>query len=243
MSQSLRLLDKVAIVTGSSSGMGRAISTRYAREGAKLVCADISVTSRSDSPEEKGINTHDLIKKDGGDSIFVHTDATFGRVDVMVNNVGICLEAHTMPVPCHLTEESVWDKTMPAQMLRQDPHSSGDRGWIVNMSSTVGLVGAPGVSSYSASKGAVSNLTRQVALDYARDRIHVNALCPGFTHTSITKEMLENWKGKEHFLSMIPSGRLGEPDDVAKMAVVLASDDIVGITGVCVPVDGGVTAA
>ncbi|KAK0663727.1 3-oxoacyl-(acyl-carrier-protein) reductase FabG [Lasiodiplodia hormozganensis] len=163
-----RLLDKVAIVTGSSSGLGRAIALRYAAEGAKVFCADLEPSSRS--AEEKP-TTHELIKERGGKAEFHKVDVsdaqgmkelvneavkTFGRLDIMVNNAGVSFEAKT-PAVLHLTEDRVWDDTMRinsrsvflgckhaiTQMLQQEPHQSGDRGWIVNISSIMALISGP----------------------------------------------------------------------------------------------------
>ncbi|CAG8419908.1 unnamed protein product [Penicillium salamii] len=152
----------------------------------------------------------------------------------------------------HLTDESTWDTTMRvnvksvflgskyalAQMLAQEPHSSGDRGWIINISSIMGMIGA----SYCASKGAVSQLTRQMALDYAPHKIHLNALCPGYTQTAIFKETTSYCTPWDDLNRRHPLKGPGFPDDIAKMAVVLASDDASWVTGVCLPVDGGYTA-
>lgn len=186
MPQTSRLQDKVVIVTGSSSGLGRAIAIRYAQEGAKVVCADLTPTARSQ--EESNITTHDLIVRDGGQAKFVKTDVgdakqmenlvqvavkEYGRVDMyemimkvfdypsddlfsLVNNAGISIEART-PAVLHLTDETTWDMTMRvntksvflgckyalSQMLAQEPHSSGDRGWIINISSIMGMIGGP----------------------------------------------------------------------------------------------------
>jgi NAD(P)-dependent dehydrogenase (short-subunit alcohol dehydrogenase family) len=181
------LQDKVAIVTGSSSGLGRAIATRYAQEGAKVVCADLTPTARSQ--EEADTTTHDLIIRDGGQATFVRTDVgdatqmehlvrvaakEYGRLDMygsparrsrithlmtslsLVNNAGISIEART-PAVLHLTDETTWDTTMRVntksvflgckyaltQMLAQEPHSSGDRGWIINIPSIMGMIGGP----------------------------------------------------------------------------------------------------
>ncbi|KAJ5343624.1 uncharacterized protein N7506_003448 [Penicillium brevicompactum] len=255
MTSSARLQDKVAIVTGSSSGIGRAISLRYAREGAKLVCGDLTPTARSE--DEATITTHDSIVQAGGQAIFVQTDvgdakamenlvaaavALYGRLDVLVNNAGIGIESHT-PAVLHLTDEANWDATMRVntksiflgckyaltQMLAQEPHSSGDRGWIINISSILGI-------------GAVSSLTRQAALDYAGHNIHVNALCPGYTHTALLADAHQHLTSMDDLSQLHPLKGLGMPEDVARMAVVLASDDASWVTGVCVPVDGGYTA-
>ncbi|CRL25030.1 Short-chain dehydrogenase/reductase SDR [Penicillium camemberti] len=268
MSQSPRLQDKVAIVTGSSSGLGRAIAIRYAQEGAKVVCADLTPTARSQ--EEAEITTHDLIIRDGGQATFAKTDVgdatqmenlvqvavkEYRRLDILVNNAGISIEART-PAVLHLTDEMTWDTTMRVntksvflgckyaltQMLAQEPHSSGDRGWIVNISSIMGMIGGPENPSYCASKGAVSNLTRQMALDYAPANIHINAICPGYTQTAIFKETTTNSTPWEDLKRRHPLKGPGMPEDIARIAVVLASDDASWVTGVCLPVDGGYTA-
>ncbi|KAL4902050.1 hypothetical protein BDW74DRAFT_187039 [Aspergillus multicolor] len=268
MSQSLRLKDKIAIVTGASSGLGRAIALRYAQEGAKVVCADLSPIARSE--EEAATTTHDVIVNNGGEALFVQTDVgdaaqmgnivnvtveKYGRLDILVNNAGIAIEART-PAVLHLTDEETWDTTIRvnaksvfvgckyalAQMLRQEPHSSGDRGWIVNISSIMGMIGGLENPSYCASKGAVSQLTRQIALDYAPHRIHANAICPGYTQTAIFKETITNMTPWEELNRRHPLKGPGQPDDIARIAVILASEDASWVTGVCLPVDGGYTA-
>lgn len=163
-----RLARKIAVITGSSSGLGRAMALRFAREGARVVCSDLRPSALPQVPQELEVNTHDLITKNGGEAIFVTADAgdaqsmqdlvsqaakAFGRVDVMVNNAGISIESKR-PGPVHETAESDWDLTMrvnaksvflgckyaTGQMLKQVPHVSGDRGWIINISSIFGLV-------------------------------------------------------------------------------------------------------
>ncbi|KAI9871562.1 MAG: hypothetical protein M1830_002751, partial [Pleopsidium flavum] len=133
-------------------------------------------------------------------------------------------------------------KYVTAQMLKQEVHSSGDRGWIINTASILGLVGFPGCASYSAAKGAVVQLTRQVAIDYAAHRIHCNAICPGFTQTAMIASMTNDENTKEKLWAAHPFRGLGEPEDIAKAAVFLASEDASWITGVPLPVDGGFTA-
>ncbi|KAJ5341268.1 hypothetical protein N7541_010392 [Penicillium brevicompactum] len=268
MASSRRLHDKVAIITGASSGLGRAIALRYGLEGAKVVCADLTPTARSQ--EEAAITTHDLVIENGGDAIFVATDVgdavqmenlvkaavqTYERIDILVNNAGISIEARS-PAVLHLTDEATWDTTMRVnaksvflgckyaltQMLSQEPHSSGDRGWIINISSIMGMIGGPENPSYCASKGAVSQLTRQIALDYAPHNIHSNAICPGYTQTAIFKETTSFCTPWDDLNRRHPLKGPGLPDDIAKMAVVLASEDANWVTGICLPVDGGYTA-
>lgn len=161
-----RLESKVAIITGASSGIGRATSLTFAREGALVVCSDLRETSRQESENEP---THQLIQKNGGKAIFVKCDVSksqevealvqrtvqeYGRIDIMVNNAGIALETES-PKPIWELDEEIWDTTMAVnakgvalgckyaaiQMMKQDPHPSGDRGWIINLSSILGLLG------------------------------------------------------------------------------------------------------
>ena len=186
----------------------------------------------------------------------------FGRLDIMVNNAGISVEStHVKPLKIHETSEDDYDKTMAInakgiflgckyaiqQMLKQDPlpnQSTNDtslpsRGWIVNLASVQGLVPYYGTPSYCSSKGAAVMLTKQVALDYAEDRIHCNALCPGFLQTSMTQNLKSQPEVFKEISSKHPFGGMGRVEDVARMAVVLASDDVKWMTGIPLPVDGG----
>lgn len=208
-----RLQDRIALITGASSGIGRATAFAYAKEGAKLVCADINEgTWRQDAPsDESNGPTHQRIKDSGGQAIFVQCDVTkpasveaavaaavkeYGRLDVMINNAGFAPEARK--------PSRIWDmdldvfqqtqtvnvngvfygiKYASAQMIKQDPLPNGDRGWILNAASIYGLVGTEESSAYCTSKGAVANMTRAAAMDCAPYRIHVNAVNPGFVAT------------------------------------------------------------
>ena len=186
----------------------------------------------------------------------------FGRLDIMVNNAGISVEStHLRPTKIHETTEEDYDKTMAInskgvflgckyatrQMLQQDPlptrsgddPSAASRGWIINTASVQGLVPYYGTPSYCASKGAAVMLTKQVALDYAEDRIHCNALCPGFLQTSMTQNLNSEPEVFREISSKHPFGGMGKVEDVARMAVVLASDDVRWMTGIPLPVDGG----
>ncbi|KAK1533132.1 hypothetical protein CPAR01_09840 [Colletotrichum paranaense] len=266
-----RLQDKVAVVTGSSSGLGRAIATAYAREGAKIVCADLQRDARAEVEAERSVSTDDLIRQNGGTAFFVKTDlsksdqverlvkqavAQFGRIDILVNNAGISLEANRPPARIHETSDEIWDMTMAVnvrsiflaskhvlkQMMSQQKNEGADRGWIINISSIFGLIGGRFNCSYAASKGAVSNLTKQVAMDYAPEGVHCNAICPGYTQTAIFKNTVANLDDIEGIRARHPLHGIGLPEDIVGAAIFLASSEARWITGVCLPVDGGYTA-
>jgi NAD(P)-dependent dehydrogenase (short-subunit alcohol dehydrogenase family) len=162
----------------------------------------------------------------------------------------------TVPTLLHQTDVDLFDKTMAinargawlgikyatAQMLAQPPHSSGDRGWIINMSSIYGLVGGKYTTSYAASKGAVTALTRASALEYAQHKIHVNSLHPGYCDTPLLEAVRRNHGGEQMekaWAGMHPWGRITWPEDVAKIAVFLAGEGAGFITGQHIAVDGG----
>ena len=176
-----------------------------------------------------------------------------GRLDVMVNNAGLALEG-TDPNPIWDCSPETWEitnklnstgvflgtKYASAQMLKQDPHSSGDRGWIVNIASILGMVASPGAPAYCASKGAVVNLTRSAGLACGPHRIHVNCICPGYTASALTAQLFQNPDVVQQLQKLHPFGeRLGEPEDLARVAVFLASDDARWVNGAPIFVDGG----
>jgi len=265
-----RLSQKVAIVTGSSSGIGRAISIAYASHGTKLVvCADIRPDAHGASlSSDDNIHTHDFINKEfgAGKAVFVKCNVADsesfkaavqkavevgGRLDVIVNNAGV--GEHNYP-RLHLMDDEIWDKTMAvnargvflgckyalAQFLTQPPHPTGDRGWIINISSIFGINGFHGGHGpYCASKAACLNLTKSIALDYAKDKIHCNAICPGFTQSAMTESTLLDETANAERVKATPWGRWGRPQEIADAAVWLASGESSFVTGVGVPVDGG----
>jgi NAD(P)-dependent dehydrogenase (short-subunit alcohol dehydrogenase family) len=252
-----RLSGRVAIVTGSASGIGRAIAIRLADEGASVVVSDV----RAD-PREGGEPTERLIAQRGGTCVRLDADASrwdeidrlvtdtverFGRLDVMVNNAAI---AGAASKPLLETTEADWDQIMKvnlrgvflcckraiAEMIAQEPIGEV-RGRVINISSQHGMVGSPGHVAYSASKGGVVNLTRQLAVDYARRGILVNAVAPGKIMTGSPEQ--EDPERTAYAEARTPFPRLGRPDDVAGAVVFLASDDALYISGTNLLVDGG----
>ncbi len=249
-----RLAGKAALVTGASSGTGRAIALTFAEEGASVTVADV----RRD-PREGGTPTDELIEESGGDGQFVETDVSdvdalqtaidetvsaFGSLDVMVNNAGVF--PGLQPISEVDEEDYEWlmninlkgvvfGSKLAAEVMREQ----GDGGAIVNLSSIAGLNGFTDSSLYCASKGGVANLTRELALELGPDGIRVNAINPGVIETAMTTED-EEVAGT--MLEEIPLRRDGRPEDVADVALFLASDESAYVSGHNLVVDGGLTA-
>jgi NAD(P)-dependent dehydrogenase (short-subunit alcohol dehydrogenase family) len=252
-----RLQDRTALVTGASSGIGNAIAARLGREGANVVLADV----RKEPKLDDEVSVFDKLAECDADSLFVETDVTdetavqaavdaaveeFGGLDILVNNAGIYhqYEAHETPTEDYdaITDVNLRGTFLCSKAALPELKDS-DNGKIINLSSIFGLVGGGSSAAYCASKGGVSNLTRQMALDYAEDEINVNALAPGIIKTAQNVDWRENdpeivadWEEKT------PWPRFGDPEDVADAAVFLASDESDFITGDILSVDGGWTA-
>ena len=252
----MRLENKVALITGGGSGIGREASLLFAREGAAVVVVDLV--------DDAGRQTVDQITSAGGRASYVHADVSsasdseamiahaerdFGRLDVLFNNAGIM---HASDDDAISTSEETWDLTMrinargvflgckygiPA--LRR-----AGGGSIINTASFVAKLGAatPQVA-YTASKGAVLSMTRELAVIHARENIRVNALCPGPLRTPLLMSFLNTDAKRNRRLVHIPMGRFGEASEIAKAALFLASDDASFVTGAELLVDGGITAA
>jgi NAD(P)-dependent dehydrogenase (short-subunit alcohol dehydrogenase family) len=242
-----RVQDKVAIVTGASSGHGRATSLALAREGAKLVCADLRRAPRPEGYDSEE-STDELIVANGGEAIFVETDITqadsvdalvaaavgeFGRLDVVVNNAGIFLGLF----PIDEDTEENFDRTIAVNLKGC---------WLcsraVNISSVAGLVGQAALSTYSASKGGNRLLTQALAIECAPYRINVNAVAPGYLPTAMAREFFEDPETREAVESVHPWPEMGGPTDIAEAVVFLSSEESRWITGAVLPVDGGMTA-
>lgn len=258
-----RLQDKVAVVTGSSSGFGRAIAKAYAAEGAKVVCSDIRKEARTEGYEEdRELSTDEAIRKAGGEAVFVKCDVTkedevkalieaavqkYGKLDIIMNNAGV----FTHMAKIHECTEEEYDFTMGAnskgvwngckhaitQMLKQ-----GTGGKVINLVSIGGLVGLANEPAYCASKGAAANLTRQLAIDYGPNNITVNGICPNFSPTAMCRPYYDDPEIKKFVEDVTPLGRWVRAEEIASLAVFLASDDANYITGNLIQIDGGYTA-
>lgn len=250
----------MALVTGSSSGNGRAIALRFAREGAAVVCADLREEPDPRGGDEAGPTQAEIVRA-GGRALFVECDVAdgsqvraaveaaareLGRLDLAVANAGINLEVRDLvdePYEDYLrvvevNQHGAWWTCREAvrQMLAQ-----GGGGRVIVIASIASLVGSASGVAYNASKGAVLQLVRTLAPQVAPHGITVNAICPGWIRTAMTKETQEDPERLARALAAHPLGRLGEPEDVAGAAFFLASDDAAWITGIALPVDGGYT--
>lgn len=257
------LSDQTAIVTGASSGNGRAIATSFADEGAAVICADIIEDPREGGYEDHSdLATHKLIEETGGDAVFIECDVTereqiraaidtavetFGQLDIMVNNAGI----FTRSVDITETTQEEWEKTLSVNLTGvwngtkeavEQFVKQGEGGRVINIASIGGLVGLENEPAYSASKGGVVNFTRAAALDCAPHEINVNAVCPGFISTAMTREAWGDPESKEQLNEVHPWPRLGKPQDVADACTFLAGPRAEWITGHSLAVDGGYTA-
>jgi NAD(P)-dependent dehydrogenase (short-subunit alcohol dehydrogenase family) len=252
----MRLANKVALITGGGSGIGRETALLFAKEGAAIVAADVNAAG--------GNETVALVAAAGGRAVYVHADvskaadcaamvaaaeSSFGALHILFNNAGVMLSADDDAVN---TEESVWDLTMAINLkgvylgckygipaLRR-----AGGGSIINTASFVALLGAATPQlAYTASKGGVLSMTRELAVIHARENIRVNALCPGPLRTELLMKFLNTEEKKQRRLVHIPMGRFGEAREMAFAALYLASDEASFVTGTEFVVDGGITAA
>ncbi len=248
-----RVEGRACVVTGAGSGIGRAIAVRLAEEGGRVVCADVDAANVEQTASEIG-DAASAMRIDVSDPAQVqtmvqHCVETHGRIDVLVNNAGV-----NIPGVLHEVPDEVIDKTLAVNVKgpiygcrAAIPHMLEQGGGsIVNISSVNGIVSEPFLSVYSASKGAVVMLTKGVALDYAKQNIRCNAICPGWVDTPINYAHAEMLGGLQHVYDTIesfqPIGRPGRPEEIAHVALFLASDEASFMTGAIVSADGGMTA-
>ncbi|WP_090128848.1 SDR family NAD(P)-dependent oxidoreductase [Limnohabitans sp. Rim11] len=246
------LTDKIALVTGAGSGIGQAIAVAYAKEGAKVIITDLDVSGCH--------QTLGKVKEAGGQGWVYALDVTdvasvqkladqvqeeAGNIDILVNNAGVILREGIDSPNAHAVIRKVMDvnllgvfNTIHAWL----PALRKSRGCIVNISSGAAFLGQPRALGYSASKGAVKMLTQSMAADLGIDGIRVNAIAPGVIVTPMTDATRSDPQRLEKFMVRIPLGRLGEGHEIAGAAVFLASDLATYVTGITLPVDGGILA-
>jgi NAD(P)-dependent dehydrogenase (short-subunit alcohol dehydrogenase family) len=252
----MRLKEKVALITGAGSGIGREAALLFAKEGASVVAVDMN--------DAAGKETVAAIEKDGGRAVFAHADVsrsadveamvaaakkTYGRLDVLFNNAGIFPANDGSVLE---TDEKTWDLVLSVNLkgvflgckygIPAMLESGG--GSIINTASFVALMGsATPQIAYTASKGGVLALTREIAVEFARRGIRVNAICPGPVDTPLLQELFSDPARKARRLVHIPMGRLARAKEVAQAALFLASDDSSYVNGTAFTVDGAITAA
>lgn len=252
----MRLAQKVALITGAGSGIGREAALLFASEGAQIVVVDLN--------ESGGRETVNLVETAGGEAIFVRADVskavdvvamvaaaekTYGKLNVLFNNAGIF---HGMDNSVLDTEEDVWDLTMNINLkgvflgckygIPALQRAGG--GSIINTASFVAVLGAatPQIA-YTASKGGVLAMTREIAVEFARQNIRANALCPGPVQTPLLEELMSDPARRQRRLVHIPPGRFAQAQEIAQAALFLASDESSFVNGTTFLVDGGITAA
>ena len=246
----INLSDKVAIVTGSGRGIGRAIALKLAENEATIVVNDIDRSAQTVAEEIKATGkkslavTADVTSATDVANMVDTAIATFGRIDILVNNAGINCDQLLM----RMSEED-WDKVLDVNLkgvflctkavLR--PMIKQHQGRIISIASIVGLAGNPGQANYAAAKAGIIGFTKSVAREVASRGITVNAIAPGFIDTEMTQKLSENQR--QELMSHIPLGYLGTPEDVAAAVAFLASDEARYITGQVLTVDGGMTMA
>jgi len=242
----MKLENKAAIVTGASSGIGKAIAEKFVSEGASVVFSDVNESDVSRFGNKAIFVKCDVSKSAEVDNLIKVCLDKFGKVDIMVNNAGIGTTGDALTM-----EDDAWHKTIEINLsgvfygIRSAGRAmkeKGIKGSIINMTSILGSVGFNGALAYCASKGGVSQLTRSGALDLAPLGIRVNAIAPGFIKTNMTKGVQEDPNLSKLVNGMTPLGYMGEPEDIANAALYLSSDDSKYVTGSILYVDGGWTA-
>ncbi len=249
----MKLADKVALITGGSKGLGKATAILFAQEGAKVVITGRTEKTLQEATEDAKAQgaeieylVSDVSKEEDCKSAVEYVVNKHGRIDILFNNAGVLYLGTT-----HETPTDIWDKTFDINakgtyMMSKYtvPHMlEQGSGTIVNNSSVLGLKAVPGVAAYNATKGAVTQLTRSMAVEYADKGIKVNAICPGTILTPMVEDLFEKLGDKkaaeEMFTSFHPIGRLGRPEEIAHAVLFLCDENVAFMYGTILSVDGG----
>ena len=248
-----RLAGKVALITGAGGGQGRAAALMFAKEGAQVVVSDVKI--------DGGNETVQMVRAAGGQAEFIASDVskavqveaavqcavkTYGALHIMYNNAAVL---HRRDAPVTTLDEEIWHQVLDINLkgvflgckFAVPAIIAAGGGSIINTSSLAGLLGVGNVHAYTAAKGGVISLTRAVAMSYAKDKVRCNVICPGAVDTPMMAHVLhsENRRLREGYERGHPLGRVGTPEDIAAMALYLASDESSWVTGSVFTIDGG----
>jgi len=244
----MRLKDKVCVVTGAGSGFGAGIAERFAREGAKIMVADINANAATLSAKPLADAKPFKVDVSNDDQVKDLKDAAlkaFGRIDILVNNAGIA----QVNQPMLDVDEATFDRLFAVNVKsiyltarHMVPHIIESQGNIINIASTGAVSPRAGLTWYNGTKGAVMTLTKSMAMELAQKKVRVNAINPVFGDTGLTVDFMggvDDPKIREKFIATIPLGRISTPLDIANAALFLASNEANLVTGLCMEVDGG----
>lgn len=245
----MRLKEKTAIITGGGTGIGLACARLFVKEGAQVAIFGRRQDRLDQAQKEIGdavLAVRGDITKEQDTARLVETALKkLGKVDILINNAGTFGGG-----PIHETEDAVWDQTFNInmrgvfQLTRKvlPQMIAQESGSIIHISSILGMIAVPGTSAYNASKGALNQFSKSIAVEYGGQGIRSNAVCPGMIETEMTEELRNDKALMQEFLKGYPLGRFGKPEEVAQSCLFLASDESAFITGATLPVDGGYTA-
>lgn len=249
----MKLQDKVTLITGGSLGLGRSTAILFAQEGAKVLITGRNEDRLKDAVKEASDNgleidylVSDVSREEDCKNAVEHTVKKYGKIDILFNNAGILFTSNTVETDIDMWQ-NIFDINVKGTFMMSKfaiPHMlERNYGVIVNNSSILGLKAVPGLAAYNSTKGAVTQFTRSMALEYASEGIRVNAICPGTIETPMVDGLLDSMpdrdSAEELFKSFHPIGRLGKADEIAHAVLFLCDDNVQFMTGNMLSVDGG----